>query len=69
MKDNLKVFNEKIVEQAIREYISEQKNKKATLIEAAHVATQLELPYELVKEIFHKLAREGILSSLEYIPA
>ncbi|MHA1990036.1 MAG: hypothetical protein ACW981_17715 [Candidatus Hodarchaeales archaeon] len=63
------VFNEKLAKQAIKEYILLQKTKNASLIEAAHVSTQLEIPYALVKEIFYQLAQEGIFSSIEYIPA
>ncbi|MHA1982855.1 MAG: hypothetical protein ACW967_00780 [Candidatus Hodarchaeales archaeon] len=63
------VFNEKLAKQVIKEYILLQKTKNTSLIEAAHVSTKLEIPYNLVKEIFYQLAQEGIFSSLEYIPA
>ena len=63
------VFNEKLAKSAIIEYIILQKAKNASLIEAAHVSNQLEIPYDLVKKIFHELAQEGLLSSIEYIEA
>ncbi|OLS22917.1 MAG: hypothetical protein HeimC3_28600 [Candidatus Heimdallarchaeota archaeon LC_3] len=63
------VINEKLAKFAIKEYISLQKAKNASLIEAAHISNHLEIPYELVKKIFHELAQEGLLSSIEYIDA
>ncbi len=62
------VLNEKLAKSAIREYINLQKAINASLIEAAHISNQLDIPYELVKKIFHELAQEGFLSSIEYLP-